>query len=85
MPPRFRTLKTTIRTRLQSPDWADFARELDDVPARELVGPLFACLPLGGEAKPDMARIVARSRGVSETMAGRYRGWPTSTLRTPVT
>lgn len=50
MQPRFRTLKTTIRTRLQEPGWDDFAKELDEVPARELVGPLFSCLPLGGEA-----------------------------------
>ncbi|MFR4117750.1 MAG: hypothetical protein ACLT2T_01895 [Bilophila wadsworthia] len=56
MQPRFRTLKTTIRTRLQEPGWDDFAKELDEVPARELVGPLFSCLP-------SAARRV-RSRGL---------------------
>ena len=61
MPPRFRTLKTTIRTRLQAPDWDGFARELDDVPARELVGPLFACLPLGGEATDRAASALGRA------------------------
>ena len=61
MPPRFRTLKTTIRTRLQAPDWDGFARELDDVPPRELVGPLFACLPLGGEATDRAASALGRA------------------------
>ena len=70
MQPRFRTLKTTIRTRLQEPGWDDFAKELDEVPARELVGPLFSCLPLGGEATDRAASFPA---------------WPTNILRKPAT
>lgn len=61
MPPRFRTLKTTIRTRLQQPDWDTFTGELDGIPARELVGPLFACLPLGGEATDRAASALGRA------------------------
>lgn len=63
MQPRFRALKTTIRTRLQEPGWADFAEELEEMPARELVGPLLSCLPLGGEAMERAA--VALGRAVS--------------------
>ena len=61
MQPRFRTLKTTIRTRLQEPGWDDFAKELDEVPARELVGPLFSCLPLGGEATDRAASALGKA------------------------
>lgn len=63
MQPRFRTLKTTIRTRLQEPGWDDFAKELDEVPARELVGPLFSCLPLGGEATDRAASALGKEIG----------------------
>lgn len=61
MPPRFRTLKSAVRSRLQAPDWPAFARELDAYPARELVGPLFACLPLGGEATDRAAAALGRA------------------------
>lgn len=61
MQPRFRTLKTTIRTRLQEPGWDDFAKELDEVPSRELVGPLFSCLPLGGEATDRAASALGKA------------------------
>ncbi len=61
MPPRFRALKTTIRTRLNDPDWNVFAEELDEIPARELIGPLFACLPLGGEATDRAAAALGKA------------------------
>lgn len=75
MQPRFRTLKTTIRTRLQEPGWDDFAKELDEVPARELVGPLFSCLPLGGEATD--ARPPRSGKP--------FPAWPMNILRKPAT
>lgn len=49
MSPRFRALKSEIRTQLQSPDWDDSLAKLATMPPRELVGPLLSCLPLGGE------------------------------------
>lgn len=61
MPPRFRTLKSSIRSRLESADWPAFAQELENVPPRELVGPLFACLPLGGEATDRAAAALGRA------------------------
>lgn len=61
MPPRFRTLKSSIRSRLESSDWPAFTQELEHVPARELVGPLFACLPLGGEATDRAAAALGRA------------------------
>ena len=76
MQPRFRTLKTTIRTRLQEPGWDDFAKELDEVPARELVGPLFSCLPLGGEAT---------DRAAAPRSGKPFPAWPMNILRKPAT
>ena len=61
MPPHFRTLKSSIRSRLESADWPAFAQELEALPARELVGPLFACLPLGGEATGRAAAALGRA------------------------
>lgn len=48
---RFRSLKSDLRTRLESPDWR---RELDAItalPGKETVGPLMSFLLLGGAVK----------------------------------
>lgn len=49
MLPRFRALKSEIRTHLQSPHWNEYLAKLATLPPRELIGPLLSCLPLGGE------------------------------------
>lgn len=64
MPPRFRTLKTALRSQLESPDWENVLKHLDELPPAEVVSPLIACLPLGGEktsrAAQALGRVVAR-------------------------
>lgn len=60
MPPRFRTLKTVLRKQLESSDWENTLKALDELPPAEVVSPLIACLPLGGEVTSRAARGLGR-------------------------
>ena len=61
MPPRFRSLKQTLRAILQENDWLVRSEELDAIPAREWIGPLFSCLPLGGDTTDRAAVLLGRA------------------------
>ena len=69
MPPRFRTLKTTIRTRLQSPDWADFARDYGLI--RDRIAQVFP------QVYGDFAARIRAPQGFHLDVPPRRRVWMT--------
>lgn len=49
--PRFRALKTELRSMLEQPDWEDSLPHIVSMPATQVVGPLMSFFLFGGEMK----------------------------------
>lgn len=78
MPPHFHAVKADVRRGLaeeRDEDWLACLARLEERPAREIVNPLLACLPLGGRstrrAAAALGRAVARMAGEDSLEAAR--------------
>ncbi len=58
---RFRKSKKIVKAILEQDDWKDRFVELDTLEPRELVGPLFSCLPLAVPVRDRAAELLGRT------------------------